>query len=92
MCAKDRRRIGPFVITEEKDLDKEFVKCNFCNKVIAKIDDDDDMIPSIEELLELQNVPIPNFGWFCGQKCAVDYEKEFKIQFERDNTGKINYY
>ena len=72
-------------------MDDETVKCQFCNKRIASFVDDN-MIPDAEECYKSGNVPIPNFGWFCSQDCAVKYELAFDIKFGRTQDGTIDYY
>ena len=69
----------------------EYCNCQFCNKTIA-VFKNDIMIPSPEECYKNGNVPIPNFGWFCSQKCALDYEIKFDIKFGKADDGKIDYY
>ena len=71
--------------------DSKICKCQFCNKKIADFIDDR-MIPAAEECYNLGNVPIPNFGWFCSQDCATEYEKKYGIKFSRTEEGKVDYY
>jgi hypothetical protein len=71
--------------------DDNLCKCQFCDTTIAAFKNDI-MIPSTEECYKNGNVPIPNFGWFCSQKCALDYEAKFDIRFEKTGSGKIDYY
>jgi hypothetical protein len=66
-------------------------RCQYCNKTIAEFKDDK-MIPSSEECYNKGNVPIPNFGWFCSQVCANNYEAKNDIKFARTEKGKIDYY
>jgi hypothetical protein len=68
-----------------------FCKCQFCEKTIAEFKNDI-MIPSAEECYRSGNVPDPNFGWFCSEKCASDYETKFDIKFARTKEGKVDYY
>ena len=66
-------------------------KCQLCDKIIAAFDHDT-MKPSAEECYRSGNVPVPNFGWFCSQQCASDYETTFDIKFEKTIDGKVDYY
>ena len=65
--------------------------CQNCNKKIAEFIDDK-MVPSPAECHKEGNVPVPNFGWFCSQDCAGQYEKKYDIRFARTKEGKIDYY
>ena len=71
--------------------DNTFCKCQFCDTTIAEFKNDI-MIPLAEECYKRGNVPVPNFGWFCSQKCALDYEIKFDIRFDKTNDGKVDYY
>jgi hypothetical protein len=71
--------------------DNTFCKCQLCDTIIAEFKTDM-MIPSAEECYKKGNVPVPNFGWFCSQKCALDYETKFDIKFGKTEDGKIDYY
>ena len=68
-----------------------FCKCNNCDKIIADLSGDE-MNPSAEECHKNGNVPIPNFGWFCSQLCATEYELKHNIKFARTADGKVDYY
>lgn len=68
-----------------------FCTCQFCDTTIAEFKHDI-MIPSAEECYKKGNVPIPNFGWFCSQKCALDYETKFDVNFNKTTEGKVDYY
>jgi hypothetical protein len=48
--------------------------------------------PAVEQLVAAGSVPVPNFGWFCGQACADTFSREQGIAFQRDATGKVSYY
>jgi hypothetical protein len=88
-----RERIGPFVITHAADLNPEGIDCAMCGKLLARCDPSTDVLtPSCEEILSAGAVPIPNFGWFCSQQCADDYEREFGIKFQRNEEGRVEYY
>jgi hypothetical protein len=71
--------------------DEKFCKCQFCDKIIAEITKDD-MIPSFQDCYNNGNVPVPNFGWFCSQACATEYEKKTGIKFSHTEEGKVDYY
>jgi len=73
------------------DQNKEFVNCSQCGKVIAELQDDG-MNPKAEDCYKSGNVPVPNFGWFCSQECAVEYEKSHDVRFARTIDGRIDYY
>jgi hypothetical protein len=66
-------------------------QCQFCNKTIARVINDK-MIPSAEECYKHGNVPVPNFGWFCSQDCATEYEGQYDIKFSRTPKGTVDYY
>ena len=71
--------------------DTGFVTCANCGKNIAK-HTEKDMEPSAEECHAMGNVPVPNFGWFCSQGCAIEYEKAHDVRFARTEDGMIDYY
>ncbi len=68
-----------------------FCKCQSCGLTIAEIISDN-FVPSAEDCYKKGNVPVPNFGWFCSQVCAIEYEKKYDIKFSRNEDGKIDYY
>jgi hypothetical protein len=65
--------------------------CRSCETLIAKIESNE-MDPSAEDCYNNGRVPIPNFGWFCDQDCALQYELKHSRQFARNSDGKIDYY
>ncbi len=68
------------------------ITCANCDKFLAKyIAEIDAHEPTFDELVECGNVAVPNFGWFCSQKCGNAYEKLKDLHFQRDESGKINY-
>lgn len=71
--------------------DDSFCRCQCCNKTIAEIKHDE-MIPSAEDCYKSGNVPVPNFGWFCSQACALDFETKFDVSFAKTKEGRIDYY
>lgn len=71
--------------------DNTSCRCSFCGKTLAAFKNDT-MMPSAEACYKRGNVPVPNVGWFCSQKCALDYETKFDIRFARTLEGKIDYY
>jgi len=90
---RERERVGPFVVTSESNLSADGIICAQCQKVLSAFDlGSDSHMPSPEELLLQGAVPIPNFGWFCSQACAVAYESAFNVQFQRNVAGRIAYY
>ena len=88
---KKREKIGKFVITTNENIGTNHLICNFCSKKIAKIEEDE-LIPNVEKLVKLKNVPIQNFGWFCSQECGNKYSEKYSIEFQKDENGKIEYY
>jgi hypothetical protein len=92
MPEKERERIGQFVITRQNNVSSDGITCAQCQKVLSHLDTAKDLhTPSPEELFREGAVPIPNFGWLCSQACAVAYEAEFGVRFQRDASGKIDY-
>lgn len=93
MPNRERERIGPFVVTGESNLSPDGIICAQCQKLLSTYDTASDThTPSAEMLLSQGSVPIPNFGWFCSQACAIAYETEFNLHFQRNHVGKIAYY
>jgi hypothetical protein len=76
---------------EPTKKNQEFVTCRKCRKVIAELAESG-MNPSAEECYKAGNIPIPNFGWFCSQECALEFEKQHDVKFARTSEGRINYY
>lgn len=72
-------------------IDDAFCNCSFCNVKIAALIDDI-MTPSADECYLSGNIAIPNFGWFCSLKCALDYEVKFDVRFKKSENGNIDYY
>lgn len=91
MKRKEWERIGAFVITTNENIDEDKVRCSFCNKELAKVEEDG-LIPTADELFKSGNVPVPNFGWFCSQHCGNQYSEKFQVSFQRDEENNINYY
>ena len=71
--------------------DSSLCKCQNCCVTIAEIISNN-FVPSAEDCYKKGNVPVPNFGWFCSQSCATEYEKKSDIKFSRTKEGKIDYY
>jgi hypothetical protein len=89
----ERERIGPLVITSSANLDVAGdIVCTLCKAVLARLQPDGSHDPSPEALLAAGRVAVPNFGWFCDQKSAVEYEAAFGVTFQRDKSGNISYY
>lgn len=78
-------------IVVTKQIDKQIIKCQFCDKEIARLVNYN-MNPSPEQCYKSGNIPVPNFGWFCSQDCATKYEQKFEIHFQHNSDGKIDYY
>ena len=82
-----------FVITRAADLDPRGIACRQCSKLLSTFDKEAEThTPTVEELLATGAVPVPNFGWFCGQECANTYSHGSGVSFQRDADGKIKYY
>lgn len=81
------------VFTKAADLDPRGIACRRCGKLLSTLDKASDTLsPSVEELVKAGAVPVPNFGWFCGQDCGDAYSRENNINFQRDANGKIAYW
>lgn len=74
-----------------QNSNQEFVTCLNCEKVIA-LSKKDKMEPSADECYTAGNVPVPNCGWFCSQKCAIEFEHSNGVKFVRTLDGMIDYY
>ena len=93
MPDREREIIGPFVVTSQTNLSDGGITCAQCNALLAQYDaTSDSHDPTPVQLLASGAVPVPNFGWFCSQACAVHYEASTGIRFERGLSGRINYY
>ncbi len=93
MARKVRKHVGSFVVTGEADLDPRGITCAECGKLLASNDPENDCThPSPEGLMAMGAVAVPNFGWFCGQKCGDHYEQATGIKFARNSRGQIAYY
>jgi hypothetical protein len=81
--------IVTYVRTLPDSLD---IFCANCERILAKyILETDNHMPAYDEMVDAGNVAIPNFGWFCSQKCGNEYEKLKNLRFQRDDKGDINY-
>lgn len=76
MPDRDRERIGPFVVTAERNLDADWVTCANCNKRLASVSTHA-IDPKPEALIEAGAVAWPNLGWFCSVECEQAYSREF---------------
>jgi len=74
-----------------ENSNQEFVTCLNCEKVIALLKEDK-MEPGAEECYAAGNVPVPNCGWFCSQKCETEFERSHGVKFGRTTDGMIDYY
>ncbi len=92
MRSKEREKNGPFVITSNGNLDTQYLRCNFCDGIITEYTSKGEFKIPPEELLKSGNVPIPNFGWFCSQKCGNEYSNKFEVNFDTSDNGDISYY
>lgn len=69
------------------------IHCAMCLKLLAQYDLSTGLyVPAVEELFSGGAVPVPNFGWFCGQACANDYGHKFNVSFRRNLQGEVEYY
>lgn len=94
MPQAERERLGPFIITSQRNLsDDGSIVCSHCQKVLAVYSPTSDShTPTPQNLTRHGAVPIPNFGWFCSQRCATTYESAFSVRFQRNALGQISYY
>jgi hypothetical protein len=87
-----REIVGPFVVTTLANLDPDGrIVCARCQTVLARLLPDGSHQPTPEELQAAARVPVPNFGWFCDQKCGTDFENSTGIPFRRNARGEIYY-
>jgi hypothetical protein len=91
VAEEQRERIGPFVVTTEANLEPGRIVCAMCRRLLASLQPDGSYDPTPELLVAAGRVPVPNFGWFCDQKGASDYEKRFGVRFQRDARGNVAY-
>ncbi len=90
---KEREKIGTIVITSEENIDSDGIICAFCEMKLSNYDIKKDLhSPSCEVLVDKGAIAIPNFGWFCSQRCAKEYEAKYDVKFDRYKSGIINYY
>src|SRR5262249_8280149 len=70
------------------------IVCEQCKKVLARADVEHDAhVPAPEELVATGAVAVPNFGWFCSQDCAKQYEQaKGRQMFDRNAAGEVQYY
>ena len=82
------------VVTSADDLSSDgSINCALCGLRLATYDGTADQhSPRPERLLESGAVPVPNFGWFCSQDCADDYEARTGVRFRRNADGRVAYY
>ena len=93
MPKTERERVGPLVITKHENVDQDGnILCVMCKRVLARLQPDGSHDPSPEALVAAGRVPVPNFGWFCDQRHAVEYEERFGVTFQRDRDGNVSYY
>lgn len=70
------------------------IVCAQCEKIVARFDAGSQThIPTPEALYAAGAVPVPNFGWFCSQACATNYEQaKGRRMFDRNKAGEVQYY
>jgi len=79
------------VFTEHANLPNDKINCEYCGQTISGLINGE-YFPNLKECYKNGNVPVPNFGWLCSQKCADKFEKDNDINFMRNQDGKIDYY
>ena len=70
------------------------IVCSQCSKVLAVYDALKGVHDPSPEFLNAHGaVAVPNFGWFCSQGCASEFEraKPGKL-FNRNAAGEVQYY
>ena len=88
----ERTETNRIVVTDGKNPEPG-IDCATCRKLLAQYDFSTGLYsPSAEELFSAGAVPVPNFGWFCGQSCADDYGHKFNVSFQRNQQGEVEYY
>ncbi len=90
MTPEQRARFDAYVARERNKPPTTETRCAHCDKFIADFQRSPGTKP--EDLMAAGTVPIPNFGWFCSQTCADEFEHDFGIHFQRDASGKVSYY
>jgi hypothetical protein len=74
------------------EIPEDALGCAQCGRLLARLDHSGEAFePSPEVLVIGGAVAIPNFGWFCSQKCGDDYERIRGTRFARDASGRICY-
>jgi hypothetical protein len=70
------------------------IVCAHCGKILARAEPErGPHVPTPEVLLTSGAVPVPNFGWFCGQDCATRFEQaKGRRMFDRNSAGDVEYY
>ena len=69
------------------------ITCLTCDKKLSTyIESTDSHDPEPEVMHQSGNVAVPNCGWFCNQKCALEFEVKYNVKFEKDENGIIDYY
>jgi hypothetical protein len=86
-----KRFMPRIVATLHSDLDDNAIRCACCGKKIADVIEEN-LIHDFVTLYKGGNVPIPNFGWLCSQSCALKYEQEMGVRFDRNSKGMVDYY
>jgi hypothetical protein len=79
------------VFNGHSDQQQDILFCQSCRKKIADYVNDIP-VPDYATLYNAGNIPIPNFGWICSQSCAQEFEKENRVKFQKNSSGKIDYY
>jgi hypothetical protein len=70
------------------------ITCSQCSRLLSHYNEATDTnAPSAEEIFNDGAVAIPNFGWFCSQGCASEFEKVYgRKLFQRNANGDVEYY
>ena len=67
------------------------IECLQCGILITEYNEDvDDSY--FQGLHNNGAVPVPNLGWFCSQNCALDFEMQHNVVFQRNSDGIVDYY
>ena len=81
------------MVTSARNLSNDGIICSHCQKLLSAYDSQSGAFSlPVEQLHSEGAVPIPNFGWFCSQSCALAYEDAHRVRFQRGASGLISYY
>ncbi|MGZ5190439.1 MAG: hypothetical protein ACXWCZ_05430 [Flavisolibacter sp.] len=66
--------------------------CAYCDKTLAEYTGDGINTEQFIQLHKEGKIPVPNMGWLCSEECALNFEKQYDVRFDRTSSGKIDYY